>query len=202
MPVRFRPSGSRTREGPPRGGPSGNSTQRRLSAYIVLLRRHRGTLEQCSHWCGTPSVPLGETQLRVQSGMLTQRSGPSTTWLERIARFVATPRRANTDERQAVRARDRAPSRFGVESKECPNPHGDLAPLDAPNTGPRDDHNHFLLAGLHLIVLPTWRASGKLEPVDAKSLDTKFATHKPNDAVRPGTFDLVYMCDVVRDPKS
>jgi hypothetical protein len=28
MPVRFRPSGSRTREGPPQGGPSGNSTQK------------------------------------------------------------------------------------------------------------------------------------------------------------------------------
>lgn len=57
MPVRLRPSGSRTREGPPRGGPPGNSTQRRLSTLIVPLWRHCGTLAQAR-----PRLPLVESQ--------------------------------------------------------------------------------------------------------------------------------------------
>src|SRR5438093_500675 len=37
MPVRIRPPGSRTNEGPPQGGPSGTSKSDRLSANIVPL---------------------------------------------------------------------------------------------------------------------------------------------------------------------
>ena len=90
-----------------------------------------------------------------------------------------------------VGAGDRLARRPRVEPHERADLNRDLLTVDAVDPAAADDHVHFFLLRLALVVLAARRVRRELEPVDAERLDAENPPHEMHGAARPRAFDVV-----------